>query len=352
MEDRDDFEPEGSSNLVLEDGKWHSFWQDMILPEKIQVAIPVPKKKVIIISGPTGVGKTALSLLIAKAVGGEVISADSMQVYKGMDIGTAKVSQEERELVPHHLIDVRDVNESFNVVDFWHAAIEAIDDIHARGRVPIVIGGTGFYISALIDGPPAGPSSVQSVRDKLEQELESKGALHLFQQVKQLDPDYASSITHNDRQKIIRALEIMTLTGRKVSDFSREGKGDQRYDARCWFLHESKEILYGKIEERCEQMIACGLVDEVKRLDLEGLRANTSASQAIGYKQCLSYLDSLQTEEDWRQFVVSFKQASRRYAKRQFTWFRKQPLFRWLDREKVSLERAAEIILQDFEVPF
>jgi tRNA dimethylallyltransferase len=352
MEEKGEFEEKGATGLLVEDRKWNDFWQGVILPERIQVAIPIPRKKIIILSGPTGVGKTEVSLIIAKAIGGEIISADSMQVYKGMDIGTAKVSKEDRKEVPHHLIDIRDIDESFNVIDFWYEAVEAIDQIHAKGRVPIVIGGTGFYINSLIEGPPSGPASVGNVRSKLEQEIEEKGALFLFERLERLDPEYAQSITHNDKQKIIRALEIITLTNRRVSEFSRKQPNPKKYDVRCWFLHKSKEVLYKRIEDRCDEMIKEGLVDEVKALEKKGLRDNLSASQAIGYRQCLNYLDSSQTEEDWSQFIASFKQASRRYAKRQFTWFRKEPLFRWLSKEENSSERAAEIILQDFETPF
>jgi tRNA dimethylallyltransferase len=349
---KEEFGSQGSSGLLLEDKEWHEFWQNVILPEKIQVAIPIPRKKIIILSGPTGVGKTEVSLLIAKAIGGEIISADSMQVYRGMDIGTAKVSKEDRNAIPHHLIDIRDIDETFNVIDFWHEAVEAIEKIHSRGHIPIVIGGTGFYINSLIEGPPTGPASVESVRSKLEAEIEESGSLFLFERLERLDPEYAQSITHNDKQKIIRALEIITLTNRRVSEFTRKQPNSQKYDVRCWFLHKPKDLLYKRIEDRCDEMIAEGLVEEVERLEKQGLRDNLSASQAIGYRQCLNYLDSSRTEEDKSQFIISFKQASRRYAKRQFTWFRKEPLFRWLSKEENSSERVAEIILQDFEVSF
>jgi tRNA dimethylallyltransferase len=339
-------------SLELEDNReWQFFWQKMILPERIQIAIPIPRKKIIILSGPTGVGKTELSLMLAQAIGGEIISADSMQVYRGMDIGTAKASLQEREAIPHHLIDIRDLEESFNVVDFCQEATKAIDDICARGHVPIVVGGTGFYINALLYGPPSGPPSSATIRANWEREMEEKGSLILFEKVRELDPEYASTITHNDKHKIIRALEIITLTKKRVSDFVRQ-KDVQKYDARCWFLHMSKELLYRRIDLRCDEMVKKGFLDEVKLLDTCGLRENSSASQAIGYRQCLDFLDSPQRPEDWAAFMVSFKQASRRYAKRQFTWFRKEPLFRWLSREDVSFDRAAEIILQDFELSF
>lgn len=322
-------------------------------PQK-QKSIPrSKKKKVIVISGPTCVGKTALSIVIAKAIGGQVISADSMQVYRGMDIGTAKVSLEERRDVPHHLIDSRDLDESFNVVEFFHEACQAMKEIFAKGAVPIVVGGTGFYIHSLLYGPPSGPPSDPRIRSMLESEMEEKGSLALYERLKERDPDYAVTITQRDRHKIIRALEIMEVTQDKVSHLlPASSENCELYDFRCWFLYKPKEVLYPQIDKRCEAMLAKGFVDEVKRLEKEGLRANSSASQAIGYRQCLDYLDSAQTQKDWDLFVEEFKRSSRRYAKRQFTWFRKEPLFRWLNVFNISFETAAEMIIQDYEQSF
>lgn len=309
------------------------------------------KKKVLVISGPTAVGKTPLALLIAEAIGGEIVSADSMQVYRGMDIGTAKPSQEERRKIPHHLIDSRDLDETFNVVEYYHEACHAIKEIFAKGGIPIVVGGTGFYIHSLIYGPPSGPPSDPQLRARLESEMDLKGSAELYGRLKQLDPEYSASITSNDRHKIVRALEIMTMTSQKVSSFSKDSSNPlDLYDFRCWFLYMSKETLYPQIEMRCDQMLAQGFLDEVKRLKVEGLAHNTTAAQAIGYRQCLEYLESAQGQVEWDHFVASFKQASRRYAKRQFTWFRKEPLFRWVNRNEMSLENAAELLIQDYEL--
>jgi tRNA dimethylallyltransferase len=311
---------------------------------------PVPKKKkVIVLAGPTGVGKTKISLKIAQAVGGEIISADSMQVYRGMDIGTAKVKPDEKGKIRHHLIDSRDLDETFNVVDFFQEAQQAFREIYARDHVPIVVGGTGFYIHALIYGPPKGPASVPDVRRKLEGEMSEKGSLVMYERLKELDPEYAATITFRDRHKIIRALEIMTLTNQKVSFFEKGTTPSQEFDFRCWFLYMPKEILYPMLDERCDKMIAEGFLEEVKRLDQEGIRQNTSASQAIGYRQGLEFLKTSQSPEDRRHFVESFKQASRRYAKRQMTWFRKEPLFRWMNVHKTGVENAVEMIIQDYE---
>lgn len=307
------------------------------------------KKKIIILSGPTGVGKTAISLMIARAIGGEIVSADSMQVYRGMDIGTAKVKPKERGNIRHHLIDSRDLDETFNVVDFFHEAQQAFREIFTRDHVPIVVGGTGFYIHSLIYGPPMGPSSVEQVRIKIEKELNEKGAYELYEKLRLLDPDYAETITCRDRRKITRALEIIALTNQKVSTFRRVLQPSQEFDFRCWFLYMPKQTLYPRLDARCEQMIEEGLIEEVRQLEKWGLRDNISASQAIGYRQCLAFLETVQTAADWQNFVQEFKKTTRRYAKRQFTWFRKEPFFRWLNVQNKNMDYIVEMIIQDYE---
>lgn len=288
---------------------------------------------------------------LATSMGGEIISADSMQVYRGMDIGTAKASLEERLLVPHHLIDIRNIQESFNVVDFYYEARQACQKILERGNVPIIAGGSGFYLHTLIYGPPSGPPSVPEVRKALEEEMERLGSEALYDRLYQLDPQYAKTITKNDKQKIVRALEIMTLTHKKVSKLSWKGRRKpQNYDFRCWFLHRPKDKLYKRIDARCDLMLDKGFLEEVVRMDQEGLRLNSSASQAIGYRQALEFLASQRSPEDYEYFVKSFKQATRHYAKRQFTWFRKEPLFRWLDVDMHDPEVVFDIIQKDYEM--
>lgn len=191
-----------------------------------------------------------------------------------------------------------------------------------------------------------------SVREQLEKEWDLEGAEALWKRLQVYDAEYARTITKNDKQKIVRALEIIAISGKKVSDFLISSIEPQKYNFRCWFLYMPKEVLYRKIEQRCEEMLAQGFLDEVKALEKQGLRNNSSASQAIGYRQCLEFLSSPQAEPDLDHLISSFKQASRRYAKRQFTWFRKESLFRWIHREEYSLQRAAEVILQDAEAPF
>ncbi len=316
------------------------------IPENLQKK----KKRVIVLSGPTCTGKSALAMKLAKEMDGEIISADSMQVYRGMDIGTAKVSREDRLLIPHHLIDIRDIHESFNVVDFFYEARNACQKILDRGNVPIVAGGSGFYLHSLLFGPPSGPPSIPELRESLQEEMEHVGSDVLYNRLQELDPIYAKSITKNDKQKIIRALEIIILTNKKVSKLSWKGRRKpQNYDFRCWFLHRPKDVLYQRIDRRCDHMLKEGFLDEVRRLDAEGLRSNSSASQAIGYRQALDYLQSPQTAEDYDYFVNKFKQATRNYAKRQFTWFKKEPEFRWIDVDLHDPEIVYDMIMRDYE---
>ncbi len=334
------------------DQELNQLLSQITLPQRQKNDPKLKKKKVIVIAGPTAVGKTKHSLVVAKALGGEIVSADSMQIYRRMDIGTAKVGMEERAGVVHHLMDVRDIAEGFSVMEFYKEAHKAIRSILLKGAVPIVVGGTGFYIHGLIYGPPQGPPSVPEVRKGLEEEMDKLGTEALYARLEKLDPDYAKSITFLDRHKIIRALEIIKLSDKKVSDFPKIKSEEIPYDYRCWFLYTEKAKLYPHIEMRCDEMIAAGLIGEVRELDKQGLRKNSSAAQAIGYRQCLEFLDSKQTAEDFEHFVAEFKRASRRYAKRQFTWFKKEPLFRWLDVGDLPFERSVEAIVQDYELSF
>ncbi|MCC5831437.1 MAG: tRNA (adenosine(37)-N6)-dimethylallyltransferase MiaA [Chlamydiales bacterium] len=319
------------------------------LEKKIKDLSGLKPQKIILIAGPTACGKSDLSLILAEMLKGEIISADSMQVYRGMDIGTAKVSQEDQARIPHHLIDIRQIQESFNVVDFYFEARQCIDSILARSRVPIIVGGSGFYFRALLYGPPSGPPSISEVRERLENELELIGNEAMYEQLKEIDPAYAASITPNDRQKVIRALEIVTLTGERVSKNQwTRSKPLPDYAYHSWFIYRPREVLYPSIDMRCEQMLEAGLIDEVKELEKQGLRMNPSASQAIGYRQCLEFLATSQSEQEYKKFVRKFKTASRQYAKRQFTWFRKEPLFPWLNVDLHDLEIAADMIAQEF----
>lgn len=320
------------------------------LTQKMPLFEDKKKKRVIVIAGPTAAGKTQLSLSLAQSIGGEIVSADSMQVYRGMDIGTAKASASERSLIAHHMIDICDLDEPFNVAEFYYRAQDVFHDIVSRDNVPIVVGGSGFYIHALLYGPPAGPPSSPDVRDLLEKQMRDLGPEVLYERLQMLDPIYAATISEKDRHKIIRALEIIALSDRKVSEFLKANKlQEQDFDFRSWFVYYPREKLYSRIEARCEEMIRQGFLNEVRHLEQQGLRLNSSAAQAIGYAQALKFLDSPQSESDLQTFLTQFKKASRHYAKRQFTWFRKEPIFRWLNIEEHDHERLKELILQDFE---
>lgn len=320
--------------------------------KQIPEAFQRKKKRVIVISGPTSCGKSKLAMDLAQIMDGEIVSADSMQVYRGMDIGTAKPTLEERLLIPHHLIDIREIHESFNVVDFYFEACQACQKILDRGNVPIVVGGSGFYLHTLLYGPPSGPPSVPEIRKKIEEEIEKLGSEALYARLVQLDPQYAKSITKNDKQKIVRALEIITLTNMKVSKLSWKGRRKpQNYEFHCWFLHRPKDALYSRIDKRCDKMLMAGFLDEVKKLDHEGIRQNSSASQAIGYRQALDFLQTPQTPDDYESFVDSFKRATRNYAKRQLTWFRRKKFdFHWLDVDLHDHEVIMDIIKKDYEI--
>jgi tRNA dimethylallyltransferase len=317
------------------------------LEAKLKVESDQRRPAIVFVAGPTGCGKTEISLMLAAAAEGEIITADSMQVYRGMDIGTAKATLAQQAKIPHHLMDIREVWQSFNVVDFYHEAQCAIEEITRRGKLPIVVGGAGFYLHALLYGPPAGPPSVDELRQQLEAEMQRLGPEPLYAELVQRDAEYAATITAHDRQKIIRALEIMRLTGFAVSSLSwKDRQPSLQLPFRAWFLFRPREVLYQRVEERCDQMLAEGFLEEVKKLEAAGIRQNRSASNAIGYSQALKYLDSARTEADFEAFVTEFKRASRHYIKRQFTWFRREPLFQWLDVEAHDPEVVIDMMLQ------
>jgi tRNA dimethylallyltransferase len=309
-----------------------------------------PQKKVIILAGPTATGKTDLSIQLAKRLKGEVVSADSMQVYRGLDIGTAKATLDQIKEVPHHLIDIRDVNEPYNVAAYVRDATEVICHLLAENKTPIIVGGNGFYLHSLIYGPPKGPSSVPEIRKRIEEDLEKFGVEMLFNKLKLVDPEYASTITLQDRHKIVRALEIITITNKKVSEFPKPNYDSEevQFNFLCYFMYFPKPILYERIERRCDLMLEQGLVHETEKMLPLGLSENSSAKNAIGYRQVLDFLETDQSHDAYQEFVSNFKKASRHYAKRQFTWFKKEPLFEWIDMSKTSQYELVEKISSDF----
>lgn len=328
-----------------------SFLEMCLQLQKEKVPFDKPKRKrALIISGPTAVGKSELALRLAQKIHGEIISADSMQIYRGASVGTSKPTLEEQLVLPHHLIDIRDLTDPFNVVEFYHEAMEALEKVHARGAVPIVVGGSGFYIHTLLFGPPSGPSPDPFLRQRLEEEMEELGPSLLFERLLKADPDYAKRITQNDRHKIVRALEILELSGKKVSQIPQKPeKPPHEFSFRCWFLNRPRPILYERIDRRCERMVALGLLEEIESLISRGLKENPLVSQAIGYRQGLAFLETDRSHAAFATFMEAFKQASRRYAKRQLTWFRREPNFHWLDLEAHDPETAMEILLHDYE---
>jgi tRNA dimethylallyltransferase len=338
------------SGLIFKEEQIEKIFLHTVMEEKIPPEQILKKKKAIVLAGPTGCGKSAMGMLLAEAMDGEIISADSMQIYRGMDIGTAKPTKEEQDKIVHHLIDIRDITEPYNVVDFYYQARHICQQIVARDKVPIIVGGSGFYIRSLIYGPPSGPPSVPELRKELEASLVKLGPEFLYEKLVKLDPQYAATITKHDKHKIVRALEIITLTGKRVSKYIWKNRlKSENFDFRCWFLHRPRTTLYHRIEKRCDKMIEDGLLEEVSRLDKQGIHTNSSAAQAIGYRQTLDYLKTEQTKEDFKYYVDEFKKATRHYAKRQFTWFRREPLFRWLDLDLHDPETALDIINTDYE---
>ncbi|MBQ7536410.1 MAG: tRNA (adenosine(37)-N6)-dimethylallyltransferase MiaA [Stomatobaculum sp.] len=288
------------------------------------------KEPLIIIAGPTAVGKTALSVALAKRIGGEIISADSMQVYRGMNIGTAKVTEEETCGIPHHLIDVLDPKDPFNVMTFRSMVKEAIRGIRSRGNVPVLVGGTGFYIqSVLYDVQFEEDASSEELRLTLEREAAELSADRMHERLKELDPEAAEAIHPNNRKRVIRALEYCLSTGRKISDHNREQRmRTSPYDFLFYVLTMDRAALYQRIDLRVDQMMEQGLLMEVKRLRDEGATADMVSMQGLGYRQIFDYLEGIATLEE---AVDRIKKETRHFAKRQLTWFRREPDARWIN---------------------
>ncbi len=291
----------------------------------------------IILTGPTAVGKTALSVALAKRIGGEIISADSMQVYRGMDIGSAKVTEEERQGVPHHLIDVLDPEDEFNVVLFQKMAMKAIREILSRGRYPILVGGTGFYIQSVLYNIDFTENHEDGVlRRNLEELANREGNEAVHKLLEEKDPASAAAIHPNNLKRTIRALEYFNQTGEKISEHNaREREKTSVWNSACFVLTDDRRCLYERIDRRVDKMISNGLVGEVRELKRKGCRRDMVSMQGLGYKEILDYLDSRCTLEE---AVYTVKRDSRHFAKRQLTWFRREKDVIWLDRTKLKTD--------------
>ncbi len=289
------------------------------------------KKPLIILTGPTAVGKTKLSIALAKAVKGEIISADSMQVYRGMDIGSAKIRPEEMEGVPHHLIDVLEPWEDFHVVHFQKLAKQAMKEIESRGHIPILTGGTGFYIQALLyDIDFTEEKEEGETRKALEAFAEKEGAGSLHARLEAVDPKAALEIHPNNVKRVIRALEYFEETGKRISEHNEEQREKSSpYNFAYFVLNDERERLYARIEERIDEMLKDGLVEEVKRLKNAGCSRGMVSMQGLGYKEILAYLEG---ELSLEEAVRVLKRDTRHFAKRQLTWFRRESDVIWTEK--------------------
>lgn len=302
------------------------------------------KKPLIVIGGPTACGKTGFSIQLAKKIGGEIISADSMQVYRYMDIGTAKVTPEEADGVPHYLIDEFDPDEEYNVMIFQQKAKAYMEEIWAKGKVPILVGGTGFYINALLyDNDFTETENDTSYREECYRLAQEQGPEVLFERLKEVDPAYAEIMHANNVKRVTRALEYHYLTGQKFSEHNAEQKEKETpYNAAVIILNMDREKLYERIELRIDLMMEQGLLEEVKGLLEKGYSPELVSMQGIGYKEFVPYFNGECTLEE---AVTQLKTNTRRFAKRQLTWFRRQIEGLWVDMDKATGEKVMEDVL-------
>ena len=304
------------------------------------------KRPMIILTGPTAVGKTAASIELAKAVNGEIISADSMQVYKYMDIGSAKITKEEMDGVPHHLVDVLDPMEDFNVVRFQQMAKAAMEGIYERGHIPIVVGGTGFYIQALLyDIDFTENENDDSYRKELEEMAKEKGEEFLHSQLALVDPESAEQIHFHNVKRVIRALEFYHQTGKKISEHNAEEREKESpYHSAYFVLTDDRARLYDRIDRRVDLMMEQGLLQEVEHLRDRGLKREDVSMQGLGYKELFGYFDG---EYSLEEAVRIIKRDTRHFAKRQLTWFRRERDVIWIDKSQIGREdeKAVEFMM-------
>ena len=307
-------------------------------------------KNIICIAGPTASGKTALAVELAKALDGEVVSCDSMQVYRRMDIGTAKPTCEEMQGIPHHMLSVAEPDEDFSVSRYCEMASPIVDDIVSRGKTAIIAGGTGLYMDALIRGNSFAPYPSTGMREKLEQQADAEGMGSMLDLLKSIDPDSAARLHLKDRKRILRALEVYYETGQTITAHNLKTQAiPPRYDP-VWFglEDENRADLYARIDNRVDKMLAQGLLDEIQELLKSGIPEKCTAMQAIGYKE---FVDALHGRCSVDQATAQVQQSSRHYAKRQLTWFRRNESMNWLRRKRNEtteeiLNRARQILAE------
>jgi tRNA dimethylallyltransferase len=292
------------------------------------------KSSLICIVGPTAVGKTEIAIQLAQHLDAEIVSLDSRQIYRGMDIGTAKPTPDQRQAVPHHLIDCVDVDQPFSVAEYQRLADTAIAEIRGRGKRTMAVGGAGLYFRGIIDGLFDGPGADAEIRAKLQREADEHGNVALHERLRRCDPETANRVHPNNLVRVIRALEIYELTGKPISSLQQQWKmNEPRYLFRAFGLNMPREVLYRRIEERVDRMVEAGLIEEVKGLLDQGYPRNCVAMQSFGYKELIDYLDGKRTLDE---AIALLKQNTRRFAKRQLTWFRNDPRIEWLDTSQFS----------------
>jgi len=303
------------------------------------------KKPLIVIAGPTACGKTDISIELAKKIDGEIISGDSMQVYKLMDIGTAKVTNEEMCGIPHFLVDELYPDEEYNVMLFQKKAKKYMEDIYNRGDIPIIVGGTGFYINALVYDNDFSEEEESTIRDELYNIAEENGVEELHRMLSEVDPEYAAEIHHNNLKRVIRALEYYRLTGEKMSEHNKKSKQKESpYNVAFFVLNMDREKLYKRINLRVDIMMENGLEAEVRNLINMGYSPDLVSMQGLGYKEFIPYFNGKITLDET---VENIKKYTRHFAKRQLTWFRGQTNGTWLDMGLLSKEKALEIMREE-----
>lgn len=307
------------------------------------------KNKVIVLTGPTAVGKTSLSIELAKRINGEIISADSMQVYKYMDIGSAKIKKEDMQGIKHYLIDEIEPNEDFNVFTFKNMAQKAINEIYNKNKIPIIVGGTGFYIQALLYDIKFDNEDNSIIRKELEEEALKIGSDNMYEQLKAIDPEYAKTLHPNNLKKIIRAIEFIKLNGTLYSEHNKnERQKDSPYSFKYYVLNDIRENLYQNIDKRVDIMFNEGLEAEVYSLYSKGYNKSYNSMQGLGYKELIDYFDQKCSLEEAKEKI---KLETRHFAKRQLTWFRRERDVIWVNKNEFNYDEEAilEYIINDIK---